>query len=94
MTRVLGPSALSAWLAACCGVSGICDGTVHRAYNFTLLKYAGDGIPCLVVVDANGKVISDSYAGKTYRGPAQVLNDLDQLFATTPTGQLAQESRR
>jgi len=46
-----------------------------------LKKYAGSGIPCLVLVDASGKVISDSYAGKTYLGPSKVLRDLDQLFA-------------
>jgi nucleoredoxin len=46
----------------------------------TLKKYAGESIPCLVIVDANGKVISDSYAGKTYRGPAVVLSELDQLL--------------
>ena len=46
-----------------------------------LKQYAGSGIPCLVVVDASGKVISDSYAGKTYLGPSKVLRDLNQLFA-------------
>lgn len=46
-----------------------------------LKKYGGSGIPCLVLVDASGKVISDSYAGKTYLGPSKVLRDLDQLFA-------------
>ena len=46
-----------------------------------LKKYKGDGIPCLVLVDASGRVISDSYAGKTYVGPSKVLRDLDQLFA-------------
>ena len=46
-----------------------------------LNKYAGSGIPCLVLVDANGRVISDSYAGKTYLGPSKVLRDLDRLFA-------------
>lgn len=46
-----------------------------------LNKYAGSGIPCLVLVDASGRVISDSYAGTTYLGPSKVLRDLDQLFA-------------
>jgi nucleoredoxin len=44
-------------------------------------KYAGDGIPDLVLLDANGKVVSDSYSGKEYRGPQKVLADLDQIFA-------------
>jgi nucleoredoxin len=51
------------------------------AGNQGLLKYAGAGIPCLVVVDDTGKVIFDTYAGKNYRGPEAVLADLDQLFA-------------
>src|SRR5213078_3003562 len=34
-------------------------------------RYAGDGIPCLVVVDPTGKVVSDSFAGKEYLGPAK-----------------------
>ena len=51
------------------------------ADNAELKNYAGSGIPCLVLVDASGKVISDSYAGKTYLGPTKVLRDLDQLFA-------------
>lgn len=46
-----------------------------------LRKYAGSGIPCLVVVDENGKVISDTYSGTNYRGPEVVLTELDQLFA-------------
>lgn len=46
-----------------------------------LMKYAGSGIPCLVLVDASGRVISDSYEGKTYVGPSKVLRDLDKVFA-------------
>ena len=44
-------------------------------------RYAGDGIPCLVVVDPTGKVVSDSFAGKQYLGPEKVLGDLDAIFA-------------
>jgi nucleoredoxin len=44
-------------------------------------KYAGEGIPCLVLIDSGGKVLSHSYAGKEYRGPAKVLSDLDNIFA-------------
>jgi hypothetical protein len=55
-----------------------------------LNKYFGESIPCLVVVDDNGKVIFDSYAGKNYRGPDAVLNDLDQLFAGKSATQIAQ----
>jgi len=37
--------------------------------------YAGDGIPCLVLVDANGRVLSDSYRWGRYVGPDAVLDD-------------------
>ena len=55
-----------------------------------LIKYFGESIPCLVVVDENGKVIFDTYDGKNYRGPEAVLSDLDQLFAGKGPTQLAQ----
>jgi thiol-disulfide isomerase/thioredoxin len=58
--------------------------------NAALNKYAGSGIPCLVVVDENGKVISDTYAGKNFRGPEAVLADLEQMFAGKTSGQVAQ----
>jgi nucleoredoxin len=44
-------------------------------------KFAGAGIPCLVVIDAQGKVVSDSYDGEKYLGPAKVVADLDRIFA-------------
>lgn len=63
------------------------------AGNRSLLKYFGESIPCLVVVDENGKVISDTYAGKNYRGPEAVLEDLEKIFAGNAAGpaQLAQK---
>jgi nucleoredoxin len=60
------------------------------AANPALTKYAGSSIPCLVVVDENGKVISDTFSGKTYRGPEAVLADLDQFFAGKTSAQVAQ----
>ena len=54
-----------------------------------LSRYAGDGIPCLVVVDPSGKVVSDSFAGKQYLGPSKVLSDLDAIFAGAPVAQVA-----
>ena len=39
-------------------------------------KFAGRGIPCLVLVDAEGKVISHSYEGETYVGPTKVMNEI------------------
>jgi nucleoredoxin len=55
-----------------------------------LRKYAGSGIPCLVVVDETGKVIFDTFAGGNYRGPEAVVSELEQLFAGKSPGQLAQ----
>ncbi len=39
-------------------------------------KYAGNGIPCLVLVDKEGKVLSDSYVDGKYVGPTKVMGDL------------------
>lgn len=46
-----------------------------------LTHYAGSGIPDLVIVDGNGKVLSDSYVGGNYVGPQRAMNDLGKLLA-------------
>ena len=46
-----------------------------------LAKNAGPGIPSLVLFDSSGNLISSSYAGSKFRGPQQVLADLDAIFA-------------
>ena len=43
-----------------------------------LTKYAGGGIPCLVLVDKDGNVLSDSYVNGKYVGPTKVMNDLEE----------------
>lgn len=53
-------------------------------------KYAGKGIPCLVLIDSTGKVVSDSYAGSQYLGPQKVMADLDTIFAGGSAAQVAQ----
>ena len=53
-------------------------------------KYAGNGIPCLVLIDATGKVVSDSFAGKQYVGPQKVLTDIDAIFAGSSGEHVAQ----
>ena len=55
-----------------------------------LNRYEGKGIPCLVLVDAGGKVISDSYEGEKYLGPAKVIADIETIFAQQSGGQVAQ----
>jgi len=53
-----------------------------------LKKNAGEGIPSLVLVDASGNVISSSYVDGKYRGPQQVLSDLDAIFSGKAPGRL------
>ncbi len=43
-------------------------------------RYAGDGIPDLVLVDENGQVLSDSYRNGGYVGPGVVLNDTVKIL--------------
>lgn len=43
--------------------------------------YGGAGIPCLVLIDSQGAVIADSYAGKKYLGPQHVLEYLKKRLA-------------
>jgi nucleoredoxin len=45
-----------------------------------LRKYGGRGIPCLVVLDENGTVVSHSYEGENYVGPTKVMKDLEKLL--------------
>ncbi|MEP6603805.1 MAG: thioredoxin-like domain-containing protein [Spartobacteria bacterium] len=54
-----------------------------------LLKYAGKGIPCLVLVDPTGRVVSDSYDGEKYLGPAKVIADMDTIFASVTAKKVA-----
>jgi len=54
-----------------------------------LTKDAGPGIPSLVLFDSTGNLISSSYAGSQYRGPQQVLADLDAIFAGKPPARFA-----
>ncbi len=49
-----------------------------------LKKYGGESIPCLVLLDASGRVISDTYAGTNYVGPEKVVADLEAIFAKAP----------
>jgi nucleoredoxin len=58
--------------------------------NKSLRQYAGRGIPCLVFVDAEGKVLSNSYEGANYVGPRKVLKDIGQtLGGGTPSAPTA-----
>jgi len=54
-----------------------------------LQRYAGRGIPDLVIVDASGKVLADSFVGGKYVGPGKVLDDLNAIFARGGSPQVA-----
>jgi nucleoredoxin len=54
-----------------------------------LTKYAGSGIPDLVIIDGAGKVLADSYVNGNYIGPSQVLADLDTIFSRNSDQALA-----
>ena len=54
-----------------------------------LQKYAGKGIPDLVIVDASGKILADSYVSGKYVGSARVLDDLSAIFARGSSPQVA-----
>jgi thiol-disulfide isomerase/thioredoxin len=48
--------------------------------NRALNKYAGPGIPCLVLLSEKGEVLSDSFEGTSYLGPHKVMDDLKKLL--------------
>ena len=52
----------------------------HKSLN----KYCGKGIPDLVLVDAQGKVLSDSYVGGNYIGPRKVVQDIKKILEQNP----------
>jgi nucleoredoxin len=39
-------------------------------------RYCGEGIPCLVLVDGDGQVISDTYVNGQYTDPHHVIDDM------------------
>ena len=50
-----------------------------KAKTAHLPRSTGNGIPCLVLADADGRVLADSFAGATYLGPGKVLKDIGNL---------------
>lgn len=46
-----------------------------------IMRYSGPGIPCLVLVDAQGRVLADSFEGDNYLGPNRVLDEATRLLA-------------
>jgi len=54
--------------------------------DHALTKYAGRGIPDLVLLNQKGEVLSDSYVGANYVGPSKVMNDLKKLLTGNSSG--------
>jgi nucleoredoxin len=48
--------------------------------NATLARYAQSGIPNLVFIDGDGRILSKSYEGGKYLGPRKVLADIRRHF--------------
>jgi nucleoredoxin len=46
-----------------------------------LTRYAGNGIPCLVLIDNAGNVLADSYVDGQYVGPTTVMRTLGEKLA-------------
>ncbi|HEY4285071.1 MAG TPA: thioredoxin-like domain-containing protein [Chthoniobacterales bacterium] len=53
-------------------------------------KYAGQGIPDLVLVDSSGNILADSYRSGQYVGPKAVLHDLDGILTNGSSTEVAQ----
>ncbi len=45
-----------------------------------ITKFAGPGIPCLVVLDAEGKVLAHTFRGNDYLGPEVPLEALEEIL--------------
>jgi len=54
----------------------------ERKNKPTINGLAGNGIPCLVLIDASGKVLSHSYEDGKYVGPYKVLKDIEAKVGT------------
>jgi nucleoredoxin len=42
-------------------------------------QYCGSGIPDLVLLNSDGKVLSDSFSGSEYLGPEKVMDDIPRM---------------
>lgn len=51
-----------------------------KSTSKAITKYAGSGIPCLVILDKNGEVLAHSYKNGKYVGPYAPMNELKRLL--------------
>jgi len=50
----------------------------------TLNKFVGPGIPCMVLIDAHGKVLSNCYKDGKFLGTSVVLDDIKKTLKENP----------
>jgi nucleoredoxin len=53
----------------------------QREHTPEILRYSGPGIPCLVLVASDGRVLADSYEGDNYIGPQSALAQTRRILA-------------
>ena len=56
----------------------------EKGLHSPLVRFRGPGLPCLVVVDPEGKVLVDTFKDHEYRGPEAALEDFKKLLADGP----------
>lgn len=61
--------------------------THDQAESGPLAAFGGNGIPCLVMLDEKGEVLSHSYVGGQYVGPGKVLRDFAARLDALPVSQ-------
>jgi nucleoredoxin len=49
-----------------------------------ITNYSGQGIPCLILLDAEGRVLHDTFDGPNYRGPYVVLDEIKARLGAVP----------
>jgi nucleoredoxin len=49
-----------------------------------ITNYSGQGIPCLILLDAEGRVLHDTFDGPVYRGPYVVLDEIKARLGVVP----------
>lgn len=52
----------------------------EKIENKSILKHAGRGIPCIVVVDNNGIVVASSFEDGKYQGPMKPVETLARIL--------------
>jgi hypothetical protein len=59
----------------------------EKGLRSPLVRYRGSGLPCLVVVDPEGKVLVDTFKDREFRGPDAALEDFRKLLGGKSDGE-------